>query len=132
MRLVCNILHLEDDEDDAFLFERALANLQFTGNYRRVSNFLDATDYLTKSAASVDVLQYPMPDIFVTDGTTTIGALVTWLDQHRQFPQLVRFILTGGMCDAEKQKWMSRGFTSVLSKGGSLEDLTLAVKQILA
>ena len=36
------------------------------------------------------------------------------------------------MCDAEKQKWMSRGFTSILSKGGSLEDLTLAVKQILA
>jgi hypothetical protein len=131
MRLGCKILHLEDNDDDSFLFVRALEELSFSGTYRRVSTVEEATAYLTNSVQFPASPLYTCPDNFVTDGVSTAPRIAAWLNAQPEFSEMIRIVLTGGARDSERLTWISLGFRCVLPKGGSPEDMTNSVKEIL-
>jgi hypothetical protein len=137
LNLDCNILHLEDDDNDSLFFQRALDQFQFRGAYRRVSSVQETLDYLAGRGEFSDRHLYPMPGVLVAD--SSLGALtgpqtsdlMTWLDAREEFGSLVRVMLTGGMSAGEQEKWLHRGIACVLLKGVSHEDIAAAVREIL-
>ncbi len=137
MNLDCNILHLEDDDNDSLFFQRALDRLKFIGAYRRVSTAQHAIDYLNGTNEFADRHLYPIPHAFVTDsalGNITgpkIADVMAWLDQREEFRSLVRIMLTGEMSETEQKKWLNRGITCVLLKGASHDDIAKSVAEVL-
>jgi hypothetical protein len=131
MNLRCTILHLEDDDNDSLFFEWALSRLGFAGEYRRVSEFTDVIEYLSGNGIYEDRNAFPLPNILVLDNVLAGGKLTNWIESHPKFCSLSRVILTGGMAQAESQKWLARGIHSILQKGGSIDDMTVSARKIL-
>jgi hypothetical protein len=137
LKLDCNILHLEDDDNDSLFFQRGLERLKFNGAYRRVSTIRDAMDYLSGQGDYTNQRLYPAPHVLVADGS--LGALsgprtsdlMSWLDAREQFRSLVRIMLTGGMSASDQESWIKRGISCVLLKGASHEDIAASVEEIL-
>jgi CheY-like chemotaxis protein len=131
----CTILHLEDDDNDSLLFKRALTQLQFTGQYHRISSVQEAIAYLSGSEDFADREVYPIPQILVADGALgsghTTGELTEWLNQQKEFGDLIRVVFSGNVNPADQQKWLDCGARCVLSKGANLHDFTVAVKEII-
>ena len=135
VKLDCTILHLEDDNDDSFFFQRVLERLQFGGIYRRTTTVEETIDYLTGAKTFADRQVSPLPHVLVADSSLGTGRttadLRRWLDEHEEFRRLVRIILTGDMSMTSQQKWLSGGMACVLLKGGNLEELKVSVEEIL-
>ncbi len=137
LKLDCTILHLEDDDNDALFFERALQRLKFTGFYHRVWNVQSVIDYLSGAGEFADRKSFPLPDTLVTDSALGNAAgpqtkdLIEWLDQREEFRRIVRIMLTGDMSNGEQLKWIERGIACVLLKGASHDETTKAVGEIL-
>src|SRR4051794_11234421 len=121
MNLQCKILHLEDSDDDSFLFQRVLARLSFTGVYRRVSTVDDALSYLRGIGDFADRTQFPLPDMLVIDsslpGGHTTSDLMNWLKDHDDLKIAPLVMLTGAMSLADQQTWLGRGVSNVFFKG---------------
>jgi hypothetical protein len=137
LNLACNILHLEDDDNDSLFFQRALEQLNSTGVYRRVSTAQQAIDYLSGVKEYSDRHLYPLPHALVADsslgnltGPHTVD-LLTWLNAREEFRALVRIMLTGDISATQREKWHSRGVACVLLKGASHEDIAQSVAEIL-
>jgi DNA-binding NarL/FixJ family response regulator len=135
MNLACNILHLEDDDNDSLFFHRALTRSQFVGAYRRVSTVEAVIEYLKGLNQFADRKLFPHPDVLVMDsamaGGPSIDALLTWLDERKQFRRLVRLMLTGGVSKAKSDEWLEQGVAAVLLKGASVDELALSVQEVL-
>src|SRR4051794_4907707 len=110
MKLDSTILHLEDDDNDSFFFQRALDQLKFSGVYRRTSSVQETIDYFNGAKAFSDRKAYPLPDVLVADSTFGSGLtntdLMGWLKIRAEFDQLVKIILTGDMSRYEQEKWI--------------------------
>jgi CheY-like chemotaxis protein len=126
---------VEDNDDDSFIFQRSLAQLLFTGSYRRVSTVDAAIEYLSGEREYGNRALYPLPDVVVLDtslpGTKETGELMTWIKARSELTHIVKIILTGGMSPANEQSWLERGAAAVLTKGISLVDFAGSVGEIL-
>ncbi len=135
MNLTCNILHVEDNDDDSFIFQRALAQLLFTGIYRRVSTIDAAIEYLSGEREYGNRGLYPMPDVVVLDtslpGSKETSELMTWIKGRSELSHVIKIVLTGGMSPANEQSWLERGAAAILLKGASLVDFAGSVGEIL-
>ena len=135
MKSDCNILHLEDDDNDSMFFERALSELHFAGQYRRISTVQEAIDYFIGEGVFADRAAYPLPDVLVADSALgagkTTGYLMEWLDKQEKISDLIRIVFSGNDGRTEQEKWLTRGVTRVLSKGSNLDDFTVSIKEIL-
>jgi CheY-like chemotaxis protein len=135
MNLNCNILHLEDNDNDSLFFQRALSRLQFSGAYRRASNVQQAIDYLSGTGTYADRRLYPLPDVLVADnalsGGPTTADLMAWLDAQPHLRGMHRVMLTGALSLADQQHWLTRGIAGILLKGASLGEFAVAVEQVL-
>jgi hypothetical protein len=127
----CHILHLEDDENDSLIFERALSMSNFDGTYHSVQSVDEAIAYLVGAGKFANRLSYPLPGVLVADNAATTPLLMAWLERQEQFRSLVRIILTGGMSPADSEKWLARGIQLVLHKGTRLEDMIVSAEKIL-
>lgn len=135
LNLTCNILHLEDDDNDSLFFQRALARLQFTGSYRRVSTVASAMKYLGGADEFAERRLFPLPDVLVMDsalsGAQTTDDLIKWLNERDEFHRLIRVMLTGGVSPAHQESWIDRGVAAVLRKGASLTEFADSVEEVL-
>src|SRR3954466_13637851 len=61
------ILHAEDDENDAFLFRRALSNAGVSNPMVQVQNGEEAICYLTGTELYRNREQHPFPCLLITD-----------------------------------------------------------------
>jgi hypothetical protein len=137
LNLGCNILHLEDDDNDSLFFQRALEHLNFTGVYRRVSTPQKAIDYLSGTSDFADRRLFPLPHALVADSAlgNLTGAKTTdlmgWLNEREEFRPIVRMMLTGDISAMDREEWHKRGVACVLLKGATYEDLAESVAEIL-
>jgi CheY-like chemotaxis protein len=135
LNLGCNILHLEDDDNDSLFFQRALARLQFSGAYRRTPTVEATLKYLSGIDEFAERRLFPLPDVLVMDSATpgiqTIADLMTWLEMREEFRRLIRVMLSGGMSEGQQEVWLSRGVAAVLTKGCSISDFATSVEEVL-
>jgi DNA-binding NarL/FixJ family response regulator len=131
----CNILHLEDDENDSFLFQRALRHLRFAGTYRLVTSVDDAISYFSGAATFSDRSQNPLPDILVADSNLgqvrSTADFLAWMDKHPHLrPRAV--VMLSGACPSELAKSnLPPGVDCLLGKGGSYDDIAASAKEVL-
>ena len=135
MNLMCNILHVEDDDNDSEFFQRALNRLQFKGAYRRVPTVGAAMKYLRGMDEFAERWLFPLPEVLVMDsvlnGPPTSDDLMTWLKEQEEYRALVCVVLTGDVSPAKKEDWLGRGVVAVVEKGTSAEEFSGAVQEVL-
>jgi CheY-like chemotaxis protein len=91
---VYTILLVEDDENDAFLFKRALKKCNILSSVQWVQDGADAISYLTGEVAYVNRTAFPFPEVIVLDLKMPRMPgldLLAWLRDHPEFqviPQL--------------------------------------------
>jgi DNA-binding response OmpR family regulator len=81
------LVHVDDDRDEAFLFERALARGAIADwNYRHFTDARRTMDYLARATVS----QAPLPDLMVVDvkmpGIGGLELLEWMVDNHPEVP----------------------------------------------
>jgi CheY-like chemotaxis protein len=135
MNLTCRILHVEDSDDDSFIFQRVLAQLLFQGIYRRVNSIDGAINYLSGQFEFSDRRLFPLPDVIIMDsalpGKRQTSELMVWMNERPEFSQLVKVVLTGGISPDAQKEWLAGGVAGILDKGLSLADLAISVEEIL-
>lgn len=135
MNLNCKILHVEDDDNDSFFFQRALDAVSFVGIYRRVADIESAELYLAGQAQYSDRQLFPLPDVLVVDSALQTGDsvndLLAWLKPRDEFRHLVKVALTGGTDSKAHESMLSQGIAGILSKGASFPEFAHAVADIL-
>ena len=135
LNLKCNILHLEDDDNDSLFFQRALKRRDFMGAYRRVSTVEAAIRYLNGTHEFAERRLFPLPNVLVMDsslsGYQTTEDLLKWIEGKSEFRPLIRVMLTGGVNPAAEESWKKRGVNAVLAKGVTLSDFAASVEEVL-
>ena len=135
LKLNCNILHLEDDDNDAFFFQRALQAFGFAGAYGRVTSVEQAILYLCGDGKYADRSRFPVPDVLVMDSTVghrnAAMDLLEWMSRQKGFQHIVKIALTGDMNPAAAESMRALGVTEFLSKGSTVTEFNCAVHDAL-
>ena len=107
-----SILLVEDDQNDAFLFERALNKAGIAGSFSHLRDGEEAINYFKAIAVYADRVQPPFPSLLVTDlkmPKVSGFDLLAWIQneiQPRTFPIIV---LTSSVLPEDKSKALGLG-----------------------
>src|SRR5579872_4629564 len=91
------VLVAEDNEDDFFLFQRALTKAKFESPVQRVENGEEAIAYLAGEGGYDDRVKYPLPSLLLLDlkmPRRTGFEVLEWTRQHPVYKKLPVIILT--------------------------------------
>ena len=92
------ILLIENDENDVFLFRRALSKLDWPGDVRVVGSATEARSYIENTFPHQDKEYYRCPDLIVSDyrlNNHTAMEFVDWLRSQPLCAETPIVILTG-------------------------------------
>ena len=105
-----NILLIEDDQDDAILFEETLSEVEddLKPKLSSVESLEDGIEHLTTTDTHLVFLDLSLP------GTT---GLETYTTLHNQFPNIPIVILTGFIHDSMADEARKMGAQDYLVKG---------------
>jgi CheY-like chemotaxis protein len=123
----CRIVLIEDNDDDVFLFERALAALGFPGELVRHASPTRAWLYFKETAA------HAPPDLIVCDGVWEgdgASDLLAWLRAHPQYRAVPFFLHTGDSNTDRHENILRHGANGVFVKALQQED-TMAILRAL-
>jgi CheY-like chemotaxis protein len=127
-----SILLVEDNEEDIFLFRRALSKLGFAGRVHVVPLSWDARDYLEGRDRYRDRAYYPPPDLIVSDlhlrGADGL-ALVGWVRERNHLLPIV--VLSGAIRPSEADELTQAGVTAFYGKSADFEVTCVTVADIL-
>jgi CheY-like chemotaxis protein len=113
------ILLLENDEDDVFVFRRALLALGFSGQVRVVSNLSAARAYMLGADPFRDRNYFPLPDLIVADfglGGERGSDFVQWLCEHPEFVKIPIIFFSGSLPEAGMRDLFNRFGLAVFKK----------------
>ena len=125
------ILLVEDDQNDAFFFERAAVKAGLANPIKVARDGREALDYLGGLGDFADRLQNPLPCLLVLDlNLPRVHGLevLRWLRQHEPVCTLLVVILTSSTAEADVQEAYFLGANSYLIKPGNPEKLTDMIK----
>lgn len=126
------ILHVEDDENDALLFQKACERAGLPAQVYRVENADEAKAYLNGEAAYADRSRYPFPHLVVLDlkmPRVDGFELLKWLRHTEPFAELPVLIFTASMSREDKSRAMAEGASSYFVKPSSFEALVKMVER---
>jgi CheY-like chemotaxis protein len=105
-----NILLIEDDQDDAVLFEETLSEVEddLKPKLSSVESLEDGIEHLTSNDTHLVFLDLSLP------GTTGLDTFITL---HNQFPNIPIVILTGFIHDSLADEARKMGAQDYLVKG---------------
>jgi CheY-like chemotaxis protein len=92
------VLLIENEENDAFLFRRALSKAEWQGDVRVVESVSEARAYMENSSPFTDMDYFRCPDLIVSDyrlNTQTAQDFIEWLRKHPHFSETPVVILSG-------------------------------------
>lgn len=115
------VLHAEDDEDDRFLFERALREVLPEHRYLPLPDGEAARHYLEGTHGYECRQTHPLPDAIVTDlKMPRMGGLtlLKWIRTHPEFESIPVFVYSGATFENEVDECLESGASGYFVKSG--------------
>ena len=129
----CDILFIEDDPDDVFLFTRAFRQSRIPCRVHTVNSVEDAESYLTGDGDYCDREQFPLPNVIVTDlafrGESGLHFL-NWLRYQSGLHNIPVICLSGSEDPAKLQQARNFGVTCI-RKSALFEESIDALRTLL-
>src|SRR5687768_7498971 len=129
------ILLVEDSDDDAFFFNRAVQKTGLRLNVQRVRNGQEAIDYLQGTGEFSDRDQYPLPHVIMLDLKMPICDGFDFLNWKRNQPSLAclpTIVMTSSRFDGDVRRSYELGahsFTMKVNTTDSLSDRVNALRR---
>ena len=129
----CNILLIEDDQDDIFLFEYGLRQSGLPCSLQTVTSIADGMAYLKGHDDFKDRDRFPLPDLIITDlgfrGHSGLHFL-NWLHYQSEFRH-VPVLCISGSDDPDKLQQARNFGARCVRKSAMVEDVMRAVREHL-
>lgn len=113
------ILLLEDSDDDAFFFDRALSRVGIGLQYRRAHNGQEAIDYLLGAGEFSNRECFPLPDLILVDLKMPICDGFDFLAWKRDQPSLTyipAIVMTSSALEDDIRRCYDLGAQSFTTK----------------
>ena len=131
------ILLAEDEDDEAFLLERALKKAAIPNPVQRVKNGDEAVDYLSGTGLYSDRSKYPLPILVFLDLNMPKRSgfeVLEWMRRPSNLPTLAVDVFSGSSRPEDIEKALRLGANLYLKKPitvAMLNDLLQGYRQIL-
>ena len=125
------ILLVDDSEDDALLFRRAVHLHGFAGDVITFGTVTEASVFLKQEGPHDRAVR---PDLIVSDSVVDHESgldLLEWVRVHPRFKDIPFVMLTGNANPTIVQRATQLGATSVFQKAATFEELISTAGQIL-
>ena len=120
------ILVAEDDENDRFLLERAIAKTGAKHEVHMVTNGQEAINYLQAEGEYRDRTRHPFPNFLILDVKMPIRSgfeVVQWLRGHEECSVIPTTLFTSSARPEDIKKGYVLGANAFFTKPHNLEDL---------
>lgn len=129
-----NVLHVEDDPDDAFFLARAFSRTHPVCSVQRVAKGEEALEYLEGIGPYADRQAHPFPDLVVLDlklpGLSGFEVL-EWVRGQEGLKGLPIVVLSGSWLDEDRQKAETLGASGYLVKSCLYSDIAEEVLRLV-
>ena len=128
-----NILHVEDDPNDALLFQHACQKAGVSFKLQAVNDGDQAIDYLRGLDEFGDRRKHPFPQLVLLDlkmQRMTGFDVLEWLQQHAEFKTFPVVVLTSSDQESDRKRALRLGAAEYCVKPGGIQKLTELVQQI--
>jgi CheY-like chemotaxis protein len=127
------ILYAEDEEDDAYLLERAFSRAEISNQLVVVPGGKDIINYLSGLGEYANRARYPLPCLVLLDlnmpGTSGVEVL-KWIRSTPSTTTLPVIMLTSSSQDSDVHRSYILGANGYLVKPSNLEGLVVMAKSI--
>jgi len=133
MRVDNPVLYAEDDENDAFLMQRAFNQAGIINPLQIVPTGAAAIEYLSGSGGFADREKFPMPALVLLDlklGGESGFEVLTWIRARPSTAAVPVVVVTSSNQDSDMQLAYRTGANGYLIKPGKPEDLLAMVRGI--
>jgi len=130
-----SILHVEDDPNDALLFEHACRKAGVLFNVQTVHDGDDAISYLRGTGEFVDRAKHPLPQLMLLDlkmPRLSGFEVLMWVRKEASFQRLPVIVLTSSNHEVDVKRAYDLGANSYLVKPVGFEALIEVVRTIHA
>jgi CheY-like chemotaxis protein len=120
------ILIAEDEDDEAFLLQRALKKASITNPIHRVKNGEQAIEYLSGTGAFADRAEYPLPLLLLLDLNMPRKSgfeVLAWIRAQPSLKALAVDILSGSCREEDIEKALLLGANLYLKKPIAIVEL---------
>jgi CheY-like chemotaxis protein len=124
------ILHIEDDENDAILFQKACERAGLPAQTFRVEAADVAKAYLLGEGIYADRARYPLPQIIVLDlkmPRMDGFEFLKWIRQVKSFAAVPVLVFTASISREDKSRAIAEGANSFFIKPASFDALVKMV-----
>lgn len=128
------ILIMEDDENDAWLLQRALQKQNIRNPVRVVPDGEEGIAYLTGRGKYADRSRFPLPGFIITDLKMPLFSgleVLKWLREHQDFKRIPILVLTSSRADSDVANAYGFGANSYMVKPTTFDDLEKLGRVIL-
>lgn len=127
------LLYVENDENDVFLFNRALKRIGFVHRFEAVANGREAVAYLEGRGKFADRRQFPLPQLLVLDvKMPEMGGIevLRWVRAQSAFAALPVMLLSSSTQPGDIADARAYGANAYLVKPGTPQQLEAMLKSI--
>lgn len=127
------VLLVEDDENDAFFFQRAFGKTGFTNPIHVVRDGLEAIQYLSGEREYGERARYPVPALVVLDLNTPRRhgiEVLRWIRTHPDLQRLIVVVLTSSNSELDLEATYTLGVNSYLLKPAEPDALMRTVHAV--
>lgn len=128
------ILYVEDDDNDAFLFRRALHKAGLFFRLNLVTDGLCAVEYLTGASPYADRDLHPLPQLMVVDlkmPRMSGFELLSWIRQQPTLAKLPFILLSSSNYSTDIHSALALGANGYLIKPSDSADLVEQLKDVV-
>ena len=128
------ILLIENDDNDVFVFRRALAAAGWCGDVRIVGSATEARAYFENAQPFQNPDYHRLPQLIVSDSRLTGGTAMEFLDWLRAQsfqPPIPIVILSGHLSENPAQQLSRIGALAFVAKTGNVAVLAASLKPLL-
>jgi len=130
---VCAVLHVEDDHNDAFLFERAFSRAVIPCELYRVDSASQARCYLLGQEPYSDRERFPLPDLILTNinlHDESAMDFIRWLRDQASLAGIAVACLTGSD-DPRKLAPLTALGVSIIRKTSLFDDALAVIRKLI-